>query len=166
VVTEESLAAPTTETGKVLREAEELALAEGGPDSAVFRLAGIYGPERGVLLRKFLAGEAVIEGDGKRWINQIHRDDAAGALRRALEPGTPLPGGIYNVADDEAVTYLTYYSWLAAQTGKAMPPFGPVNRERKRGWTHKRVANAKLRATGWVPRFPTFREGLSPELRP
>jgi len=165
VVTEESTANPTTETGKVLREAEQVVLTEGGSGSAIFRVAGIYGPERGVLLRKFLAGEAVIEGDGQRWINQVHRDDAAGALRQTLEPGSPSSGGIYNLADDEPVTYLTYYRWLAEQTGKAMPPFGPVNRERKRGWTHKRVSNAKLRAAGWAPKFPTFREGLASELQ-
>ena len=165
VVTEESPAEPTTETGKVLREAEQVVLTEGADGSAVFRVAGIYGPGRGVLLRKFLAGEAVIEGDGMRWINQVHRDDVAGALRRALDPHQPLSGGIYNVADDEPVNYLTYYGWLAERTGKAMPPFGPVNRERKRGWTHKRVSNAKLRAAGWAPRFPTFREGLASELQ-
>jgi len=164
VVTEESAANPTTETGRVLREAEAVALAEGGTGSAAFRVAGLYGPGRGVLLRKFLAGEAVIEGDGKRWINQAHRDDAATALRRALDPAAPLPGGIYNVADDEPVDYLTYYGWLAERTGKAMPPFGPIHRERKRGWTHKRVSNAKLRGTRWTPVFPTFREGLASEL--
>jgi nucleoside-diphosphate-sugar epimerase len=76
-VTEDSPAQPDRETGRVLRETENWVYARGG---AVARLAGIYGPGRSVLLRKFFSGEAVIEGDGARWINQIHRDDAASAL--------------------------------------------------------------------------------------
>ena len=45
----------------------------------------LYGPGRSVLMRKFLAGEAVLEGDGTRWINQIHRDDAARAIVQLVE---------------------------------------------------------------------------------
>jgi hypothetical protein len=36
-----------------------------------------------------------------------------------------------------------------------------VNLNRKRGWTHKRIANTKLKSTGWSPRFPTFFQALS-----
>ncbi len=163
VVTEDSPAEPATETGRLLREAEALALALAGPDNLVFRVAGIYGPERGVLLRKFLAGEAVIEGDGTRWINQAHRDDIAAALVHAIE--APLPGGLYNVCDDEPVNYLSYYGWLAERTGQPLPPFGPADPHKKRGVTHKRVSNAKLKAAGWKPAYPTFREGLDAILR-
>ncbi len=79
-VDEASPAEPDRETGRVLRETETLVLA--APGGTVARLAGIYGPGRSALRRKFLAGESVIEGDGGRWLNQIHRDDAAGALFR------------------------------------------------------------------------------------
>ena len=41
-----------------------------------------------------------------------------------------------------------------------MPPTGPRDPDRKRGWTHKRVSNAKLRATGWEPRFPCFLDAV------
>jgi nucleoside-diphosphate-sugar epimerase len=53
-VTEESEAAPDRETGRVLREAEDFLLERRG---AVARLAGIYGPGRSVLLRKFFEGD-------------------------------------------------------------------------------------------------------------
>ncbi len=46
----------------------------------VARLAGIYGPGRSALLRKFLSGEARIENGGERYLNQVHRDDIAAAL--------------------------------------------------------------------------------------
>ena len=93
-VSEESPAEPTAETGRILREAEELVLAHGG---AVLRLSALYGPGRSVLLRKFFSGEAVIEGDGARWINQIHREDAVEAYLQVIERRA---AGIYNVSDD------------------------------------------------------------------
>jgi nucleoside-diphosphate-sugar epimerase len=154
VVTEKSDVQPQTETGKILREAEEAGLQSG---AIILRLGGIYGPDRSVFLRKLQNNEAVIEGDGTRWINQIHRDDGASAIAHALERGKP--GEIYNVCDNEPVNYITFYQWLAPRLGKPMPPFGPVNPDRKRGLTNKRVANGKLRASGWSPAYPTFREG-------
>jgi nucleoside-diphosphate-sugar epimerase len=154
IVTEESPAMPSRETGKILREAENLVLQS---DGCVARLAGIYGPGRSVLLRRFFTGEAVIEGDGERYVNQIHRDDAASALVRLLEASA---SGVYNVSDDTPLSLREVYSWLAAHFGKAVPPTGPVNNERKRGVTHKRVSNAKIRALGWFPRYPSFRDAV------
>lgn len=155
VVTEESPAEPDRETGKILRAAENLALAHGG---IVARLAGIYGPGRAALAQKFLEGRAVIEGDGTRWLNQIHRDDAAGALFFLLEKQAA--PGIYNVCDGAPVTQLAMHEWLAERFAKPLPPCGPIDPHRKRGWTHKRVSNAKLRALGWRPGFATFADAV------
>jgi len=156
VVTEESPAAPLTATGRILREAERAALASG---ATVARSTGIYGPNRGLLFEKFRQGEAVIEGDGLRWINQIHQGDLVAALARLVEAGAP--GEIYNAADDTPVTMRDYYAWCSEFLGQAMPPYGPVDPLRKRGLTNKRVSNAKLRATGWRPIYPSFREGIA-----
>ena len=160
VVTEESPAEPVTATGKILREAEKIALAA---DAIVVRSAGIYGPGRGVLFEKFRRGEAVIEGDGSRWMNQIHQRDLAAALAHLIETGTP--GQIYNASDDAPVTHRDFYAWCGEFLGKPMPPYGPVNAERKRGLTNKRVSNARLRGTGWQPIYPSFREGLVADLK-
>jgi nucleoside-diphosphate-sugar epimerase/8-oxo-dGTP pyrophosphatase MutT (NUDIX family) len=149
-VSEESEAEPPRETGQILRETERWVLCHGG---SVARLAGIYGPGRSVLLRKYLSGEAVIEGDGTRWINQIHRDDAAAALVRIAEMRVP---GVFNIADDRPLVQREMYAWMARHFGGALPPAGPVDLGRKRGWTHKRVSNAKLRGLGWEPRFASF----------
>ena len=149
---ESAPAEPDRETGRILLETERVVLS--APGGTVARLAGIYGPGRSVLLRKFLAGEAVIEGDGGRWLNQIHRDDAAAALVRLAQPDAP--PGVYNVADDTPLTQLALYTALATHFARALPPFGPVDPGRKRGWTSKRVANARLRALGWRPAFPAF----------
>lgn len=156
-VDEDSPAEPDRETGRVLRETERVVLDHGG---SVARLAGLYGPGRSVLLKKFLAGEAVIEGDGDRWLNQIHRDDAADALVRLARPDAPR--GLFNVADDVPLTQLALYRGLSERLGRPLPPHGPPDVNRKRGWTSKRVSNARLRAaTGWAPRFPSFFDALA-----
>ena len=160
-VTEKSPAEPVSETSRILREAEEAALAA---KAIVVRSSGIYGPGRSVLFEKFSRDEAVIEGDGLRWINQIHRRDLVAALLHLAEVGRP--GQIYNATDDIPVTYRDFYAWCGEFLGKPMPPFGPVNLERKRGLTNKRVTNAKLRATGWSPFYPSFREGLAADHSP
>jgi len=76
-VTEDSPSEPTRETGKILKRAEATVLSNQG---IVARLSGIYGPGRSVLIKRLLKGEAQIEEDGRRLINQIHQQDAAGAL--------------------------------------------------------------------------------------
>jgi nucleoside-diphosphate-sugar epimerase len=153
-VTEESPAEPDRDTGKILRETEDLVLASGG---IVARLSGIYGPGRSVILKKLLSGEAVIEEDGQRFLNQIHRDDAARALLHlsSSQPST-LNSQLYNVSDSRPLTQLECYTGLANLFDQPLPPSGPRDLNRKRGWTHKRVSNAKLRATGWEPRFSCF----------
>ncbi len=136
-----------------------------GQDRTVFpavilRVAGIYGPARGHWFKQFLRGEARIESDGSRWLNMIHRDDLIGVIMAALERGTP--GEIYNAADNEPVTQLKFFEWLAAELQKPLPPRVAADAEiwRKRGVTAKRVSNAKLRTElKYEFRFPDFRAG-------
>jgi nucleoside-diphosphate-sugar epimerase len=161
VVTEKSQADPDTATGRVLRVAEKVAM---GADATVVRSSGIYGPKRGLLFERFRRGEAVIEGDGLRWINQIHQRDLVAALVHLIEAGAP--GEIYNATDDTPVTYRDYYAWCSKFLSQPMPPHGRMDKERKRGITNKRVSNAKLRATGWQPMYPSFREGLKADHSP
>jgi nucleoside-diphosphate-sugar epimerase len=150
IVTEESPAVPGRETGRLLLEAERVTLAAAG---IVARLSGIYGPGRSVILKKFLNGEAVIEEDGRRFLNQIHRDDAARAI---LLLATARIAGIFNVSDSTPLSQIECYRELARMFGKPLPPAGPRDPDRKRGWTHKRVSNGKLRASGWQPEYPSF----------
>jgi nucleoside-diphosphate-sugar epimerase len=159
VVDETSPAEPERETGCILRATEERVVAAGG---WVLRLAGLYGPGRWALLRHFLEGVAVIEGDGSRWLNHTHRDDAAGAMAFVLadESRRRVPPGIYNVTDSEPMTQRDAYALMAAHTHRPMPPHGPIDLARKRGVTSKRVSNARLRALGWEPLYPSIREGL------
>lgn len=158
-VREESTATPDRETGRILRLAEEEALAAGG---IVGRLAGIYGPHRSVLLKNFLQGKSAIDirteppptPDG-RWINQIHVADAARAILHLLDHPSA-PGEIFNIADSTPLTQRDVYTRLGDRFSRPLPPEAPPDASRKRGWTHKRVSNAFLRSTGWEPLYPDW----------
>jgi nucleoside-diphosphate-sugar epimerase len=155
-VDETSETKPDRETGRILLEAEGIAVASGG---FVARLSGLYGPGRSVIMQKFLSGKAVIEADGLRWINQIHRDDAARAVVHLLnKPATP---GIYNVSDSTPATQSEVYTWLADYFHRPLPAKRAPDLNRRRGWTNKRVSNAKLRGTGWRPAFPAYRDAIA-----
>lgn len=168
-VTERSPTEPEHESGRILRETEEFVLAHGG---VVARLAGIYGPGRSALLRKFLAGEAVIDRANDRFINHVHRDDIASALlllaQRHLEK-TPLEAEgprLYNLSDNHPLTQRDCYEWLASYLGRPIPLLGAAPAERKRGNSNKRVSSDKLQALGWSPRYPTFQAAMAESILP
>ncbi len=92
-------------------------------------------------------------------LNMIHRDDAAGAIIAALERGQS--GEVYNVVDDQPVSQLEMFRWLATKLGKGVPPSAPTEGSRRRGATNKAVSNRKLKEQlGYRLRYPTFREGF------
>jgi nucleoside-diphosphate-sugar epimerase len=167
VVTEESPATPEGETNRVLVATEALLLEAArtrGFPAMVLRCSGIYGPGRGYWLREFLAGRAVMEGTGDRWLNMIHRDDVGTAVMNALERGKP--GEIFNVSDDEPARQRDVFAWLAQRLGRPMPPSVPESATtRRRGATNKAVSNRKLRlALGCELNYPTYRQGYEAEL--
>ena len=164
-VDEESTTEPVHETGKILREAEEFVRQNGG---LVARLAGIYGPGRSALLRKFLSGEARIDNGGARYLNQVHRDDIAAALLHLVASSVDRSSAasIVNVADNQPITQREAYAWLARKLDRPLPARRAAPGERKRGASNKRVSNQKLRALGWEPKFPTFPIGMETSVLP
>jgi len=166
VVTEDSPTLPERETGLMLLDSERLTLGGGG---LVLRLAGIYGPGRSVILRKFLSGEAVMEDDGGRFLNQIHRDDAVGAIHQLAADISKHRGEVYNLSDAIPLTQRACYQQLSEIFHRPLPPSAARDLARKRGWTHKQVSSAKLRACGWQPQFPSFLDAaavIAPTLGP
>jgi nucleoside-diphosphate-sugar epimerase len=167
-VKESSPAEPLAETSKILVETEKVLLdaaAQRKFPAVILRVAGIYGPERGHWFKQFLKDAAQIEGDGARFMNMIHRDDLVGCIIAALKSGRA--GEIYNAADDEPVSLLHFFQWLAQAVDKPMPPVKQENSDdiRKRGVTNKRVSNRKLKMElGYRFKYPTFRQGYSAEL--
>lgn len=164
LVDEDSPAEPDRATGRLLLGAEKLAIEAGG---AVVRLAGIYGPGRSFVLKNLLEGKSGIEvtpeaPDG-RYLNQIHADDAAAALAHVA---VGQHSGIYNCVDDTQTVQRTCLEKLSLLFQVPAPEDRAPDPERKRGWTHKQVANARLRNTGWVLKYPDYFDALArdPEL--
>lgn len=151
-VDEATPARPTAFNGHVLREAEtRLATRPGG---VALRLAGLYGPGREWLLRRARAGEP----GARRWGNRIHVQDAADALAHLL--ALPDPAPLYLGSDDLPTLEHEVLAWLRAREGLPAVPAPAGGSE-----TGRRVSNARLRASGWVPSFPDYRAGYGPLLR-
>jgi nucleoside-diphosphate-sugar epimerase len=150
---------PTTPKTRVLAEAEDVALSAPFP-STIARFAGLYGPDR-YRLERYLEGP-VTEG----FLNMIHREDAAGAVRFALES---VVDGVLLVVDDEPVAKWEFADWLADACGVDRPPkrtkeerlaAGDLSEAvRRRVLTSKRCSNRRLRELGYAFAYPTFREG-------
>jgi nucleoside-diphosphate-sugar epimerase len=163
-VDEETPLDPATEKTRVLAEAERVArerAPERGIDGTVVRFAGLYGPER-YRLERYLEGP-VTEG----YLNMLHREDAAGVLRFALD-AAPNRDLLLAVDDDPAEKW-AFADWLAAECGVASPPKRTKDERladddlseaaERRIRTSKRCSNDRLRALGYEFAYPTYREG-------
>jgi nucleoside-diphosphate-sugar epimerase len=161
-VDERSLAEPLHDRGKILRETETRVLSHGG---RVARLAGIYGPGRSALLRRVLTNEAAVEEKSDRFVNQIHRDDAAAALLKIAQ--LPDGGGkIWNVSDNEPLLLSECYRWLSQKLNRPLTDPISYHAPRKRGASNKRISNSRLRDQGWDPAYSSFKEGMEQAVLP
>ncbi len=165
-VDETSLTANLSETGQILLESENLVAgcADAFRRWYVFRLAGIYGPRRHYLLDFLRLGERVIPGSGDHHLNLIYRDDIVSAIFRALSTDHEASSGLYNLADDSAVTKAYLVNRLADRLGIERPAFDPdatTPRLKRRGgqMPDRIVLNSKAKeAFGWRPKYPAFEE--------
>jgi Nucleoside-diphosphate-sugar epimerases len=155
-VDERSSTEPQSETGRILLQAEQVARAHGG---IVLRLGGIYGPGRSFLLRSVLDGRPPAGPD--RFVNQIHRDDAARAIFFLGTHETSGRGETFNVVDDAPVLRSEILTWLWQQLSLASRPMPSPEQPVMRAKSNKRVSNAKLRQLGWVPHYRDYREAFS-----
>lgn len=131
----------------------------------VFRLPGIYGPGRSPLDRLRAGSAHRIDLPGQVF-SRIHVDDIAGGVAAAL--ATAAPPGAYNLADDAPASQNTVIEHACRMLGAPPPRLQTLDEAglspMARGFygENRRIANGKLkRASGWVPSFPTYREGLA-----
>ncbi|WP_332662680.1 NAD-dependent epimerase/dehydratase family protein [Aeromicrobium sp.] len=148
---ESTPAQPADGPARMLLQAEQVFL-DRVPSGTVLRLSGLYGHRSTRLVDQVRAGTVA---DPNRWTNRIHRDDAAAAVVHLLTLGTP-PETLYIGTDDEPALLGDVAAHLAARMGAPTPPAPDV--ELGHG---KRFSNARLRASGWAPDFPTYREGYA-----
>jgi nucleoside-diphosphate-sugar epimerase len=160
LVDEESPTEPQSGGGKILLGAEQVALSVRG---TVLRLSAIYGPGRGMLLKRFLESSGSIPGNPDRYLNQINRNDVISATMFLLDQEESR-GEIFNVTDNQPATHRAIYQWLAEVTKRPLPEFTGEPAMHKRGDTHRRISNRKLLRTGWLPDYPSYKEGYKPLL--
>jgi len=144
-------------SGRIMLQAEQLALTSGLPASVV-RLTGIYGPGREWLLGQVRQGYRVAT-EPPLYGNRIHADDAAGLLAYLLQAdarGVALDD-CYIGVDDEPAPLHEVVAWLREQLG--VSHWAAESTVRRAG--SKRCSNARAKALGWTPRYASYREGYS-----
>jgi nucleoside-diphosphate-sugar epimerase len=160
-VDETSPAEAENYSGRIMREAEQLALASDFPASVV-RLTGIYGPGRKWLLTQVRQGYRVAS-EPPLYGNRIHVDDAARLLAFLLQAdarGVVLDD-CYIGVDDQPAPLHEVVAWLREQLG--VSHWSEESTVRRAG--SKRCSNARAKALGWMPQYPSYREGYSAILR-
>lgn len=153
-VDEDTVTAPLAFNGTLLRDVEQW-LALQPVRSIVLRLAGIYGPGRLKLLERLRTGSVAVPRDTPHWANRVHVEDAAAAVAHLLQLADPLP--LYLGVDDTPLPLHVLYDYLAELIDAPLPANGPA----PASVGSKRLSNARLRASGWVPRWPDPRAGYA-----
>ena len=156
-VDETSPAEATSYSGRIMREAEQIALNSGIAASVVL-LSGIYGHGREWMLGQVRKGYRVAV-DPPLYGNRIHADDAGGLLAFLLQAdlqGKTLED-CYIGVDNAPVPLAEVVGWLRERLG--ITEWAAEASVRRAG--SKRCSNARAKALGWEPRYPSYREGYS-----
>ncbi|MBD2837057.1 SDR family oxidoreductase [Pseudomonas sp. JM0905a] len=156
-VDETSPAEAESFSGSVMLEAERIAMDSGIPATLV-RLTGIYGPGREWLLKQVRMGYRVVS-EPPLYANRIHVDDCAGLLAHLLkaEAGGAALQDCYIGVDDAPAPLHDVVGWLRERMG--VTEWAEESTVRRSG--SKRCSNARARALGWAPRYPSYREGYA-----
>lgn len=145
---------PSSFRGKRLLEAEQVIQQLPVP-SVVVRLSGIYGPGRSRLISQVRQG-VVAAAVPVHWTNRIHSEDCAGVLTHLLNRfgrGEVLEN-LYLATDNEPAPAHEMQRWLAEQVGVE-----PLETSDARRMGNRRCSNQLLRTSGYLFRYPTYREG-------
>jgi nucleoside-diphosphate-sugar epimerase len=153
-VDEDTPPAPLGFNGALLLEAEQWLAAQALP-STVLRLAGLYGPGRMQLVERVRSGAQRVPRGVPHWANRIHVDDAAAAVAHLLRLPVPLP--LYLGVDDTPLPLDELCDFIARLLDAPLPREGAA----PAGVGSKRLRNARLRASGWVPRWPDARDAYA-----
>ena len=156
-IDETSPARATNYSGRIMLDAEQVAL-NSGIAASVVRLTGIYGPGREWMLGQVRKGYRVAI-DPPMYGNRIHADDAGGLLAFLLEAdrqGKALDD-CYIGVDNAPVPLAEVVGWLRERLG--VTEWAAETSTRRAG--SKRCSNARAKALGWEPRYSSYREGYA-----
>jgi Nucleoside-diphosphate-sugar epimerases len=167
-IDESSPVRPGTYNKSVL-DAESSAerFARTGGSAVVLRFGGLYGPNDAAtaqIIDTIRRGWFPLFGRPESWFSFVAFDDAAAAVAAALG----VPGGIYNVVEQEPLRRRELAEGVARLLGVKPPRFLPSWMARLAGSLGEtltrslRISNRKLEsASGWSPKFGTTLDGLA-----
>jgi nucleoside-diphosphate-sugar epimerase len=131
-------------------------------DMRVFRLPGIYGPNRSALDR-VAQGKAHRIDLPQQIFSRVHVADIVSGVCASFDG----PPGVYNLADDWPCSQNAVIEAASALLHVAPPPLltiadaGLSPAARAFYAENRRVANGKAkRLLGWTPLYPTYQQGL------
>lgn len=164
-VDEDTPLTPSTRRGQWRVEAEAAWSAIPDLPLHIFRLAGIYGPERGPFA-KVRAGTARRIIKKGQVFSRIHVEDIAQVLAASI--AQPNPGAAYNLCDDDPAPPQDVIGHAADLLGVPQPPavdfetadMTPMARSFYA--ESKRVKNDRIKdELGVRLRYPSYRQGLA-----
>lgn len=158
VVDEASPAHPHGFSGQLMHEAEQILLEHELPGTVV-RFSGIYGPGRDRLIRQVSEGR-IAPASPPMYTNRIHRDDCVGVLAHLIDLTLGDQGidELYLATDCEPAPLHEVMTWLA---GKLKVETTDTIQSPLRRRSSKRCDNTRLRESGYLFRFPSYREGYA-----
>jgi nucleoside-diphosphate-sugar epimerase len=131
----------------------------------IFRLPGIYGPDRNQLV-SLKSGKARRIVKPGQVFSRIHVADLASILMASMR--NPNPGQIYNVADDEPAPPEDVVTFAAELLGVPPPSLQDFETAELSPMARsfyadsKRVSNVKIKSElGVSLKYPTYKEGLA-----
>lgn len=168
-VTEAVAPDPISQSGRLKRDAEQLAEKVLEPDVPVIhaRIGGIYGPGRNPAER-YLSEDYRLVGDGEKYSNRIHRDDLVRALAILSRRTT---SDVVNLTDRKPVPLREILEFLYRETGRDPTEIQTISwEEAERRYSEmrlgllkpqKKVSSQKLREdVGFEYRYPTAFHGF------
>lgn len=167
-VDETSICKPFDVRTQVRLDAEHDWLALDAP-SHIFRLSGIYGPDRNSLasVRAGTARRIIKPG---HYFSRIHVDDIVSILWASMQQ--PAIGEIYNVADDMPSASHEPLDYAAKRLGVEPPTAIPFEQAELSPMmqsfyaANRRISNQKIKeALGIKLAYPSYKEGLSALLK-
>jgi len=177
---------PVIPYGRAKLEIERLFQAAGLPELTICRLGEVYGPNSRILSElggRLRRGFCPWPGDGNVKISFVHVEDVAEALLLAAERAAQ-ESRVYNVGDDEPATWRHFLDSMAEMLCVRHAIYLPLPVARGyaacASWvdanitphvlrlltTPKVLSSERARAElGFVPRYPSFLEGLKEVFR-
>ena len=163
-VDENTPVSPTTQRGKMRLLAEQQWKSIADLPLHIFRLAGIYGPDRGPFA-KVRAGTAQRVNKPGQVFSRIHVDDITQTLSASIL--SPNPAGIYNLCDDDPAPPQDVIGYAAELLGLPMPPLISFEKAdlspmaRSFYAENKRIRNDRIKKDlGVSLKYPSYKQGL------